>query len=148
MKRTILIVALIMIAGITAVAMSSNFNFTPERISPQDRIVMENLEITDNTLALSINGALIVAVSDTNSMDPVLDEDSLLVVTPADSESGIAEGDIIIFHREEKLIVHRVISVGTDENGWFAITKGDNNLIDDGKIRGDKVMGVVVGILY
>jgi hypothetical protein len=46
-------------------------------------------------------------------------------------------------------IVHRVIEIGNDEDGWYAITKGDNNPTPDPwKIRFEWVRRITVAVIY
>ena len=47
------------------------------------------------------------------------------------------------------LIIHRITSIGYDNDGWFCNTKGDNNAVTDPEqIRFSQVNGVVVAIIY
>ena len=47
------------------------------------------------------------------------------------------------------MIIHRVIETGYDEQGWFAVTKGDNlKEKDPEKVRFNQIVGLVVGVLY
>ena len=88
-------------------------------------------------------------IKDTHSMEPVLNKDSISLEISPDSISDIKIGDIISFSRNSKTIIHRVIETKTDNQGWYAITKGDNNKdMDNFKVRFKQIKGVVVGILY
>jgi len=110
-----------------------------EQASPQDRV----------PYGLTIPGSVEIRIADTNSMDPVLDaEDTALGIT-VDSPDNIYVGDIITYRDGGgNLIIHRVIQIGEDGGGWFAITKGDNNDFQDPPIRWSQVDRVVVGVLY
>ena len=46
------------------------------------------------------------------------------------------------------LIVHRVVEKGIDEQGVYFITKGDNNNIDDCKIRFKDIDTVLIAVIY
>ena len=38
---------------------------------------------------------------------------------------------------------------GFDNEGWYAITKGDNNVVEDNwKVRFEQIEGIVIGIIY
>ncbi len=64
-------------------------------------------------------------------------------------QSDIHVGDIIMFCRADNFCAtHRVVELGVDASGWFAITQGDNNNIADGKVRYDEIGAKVVGVLY
>lgn len=44
--------------------------------------------------------------------------------------------------------MHRVVEIGEDEQGWFAITKGDNNEeVDPGKRRFQDIKRITVGVI-
>jgi uncharacterized protein (UPF0248 family) len=46
-------------------------------------------------------------------------------------------------------IIHRVVKIGQDSEGWYAILKGDNlSQEDPEKVRFDQVQRVVVAIIY
>lgn len=61
----------------------------------------------------------------------------------------IRVGDIISFSFNGKIVSHRVISIGEDSQGWYAITQGDNNP-DPGPllVRFEQIDRVLVAILY
>ena len=45
--------------------------------------------------------------------------------------------------------VHRIIFIGHDFNGWFAITKGDTSPLPDfSMVREENVVGVMIAIIY
>ena len=66
---------------------------------------------------------------------PTLHDGDLIVlqgVNPEQIKVGLHDGDIIVFDRRGTLVVHRAIANGTDDNGAYFITKGDNpNLSPD-----------------
>ena len=45
-------------------------------------------------------------------------------------------------------IVRGVVEKGTDANGLFFVTKGDNSLADDGKIRFEEIERVLIALVY
>ena len=49
--------------------------------------------------------------------------------------------EIIVFKKRDRLIAHRIVYVSPDKN--FFITKGDNNLSADGKVKKEKILGKV-----
>jgi len=85
-------------------------------------------------------------VLNTNSMDPVMDEDSIVISKKIKSLAEIKEGDIISFREPEgNIIIHRVYK----KYDTYVVTKGDNNLSPDPyKITFSMMIDVVVGILY
>ena len=62
----------------------------------------------------------------TGSMEPALLTDSIAIVKKCDI-SDVQKDDIIVFQKEDKLIVHRVM----DKEDGYVKTKGDNNKIYD-----------------
>jgi len=59
-------------------------------------------------------------------------------------------GDIIVYSnlRQQTPIIHRIVEKGEDEEGAYFVTKGDNSLVDDGKVRFSEVEHVLVGLVY
>ena len=89
--------------------------------------------------------------TDTHSMEPTLGSKTTgLEIVPA-SNDEIKAGDIISYKsaQSDDVIIHRVIKTDYDSNGWYAITKGDNNNDNDPeKIRFAQVKRILVGLLY
>ena len=77
----------------------------------------------------------------TESMEPAIDKDSIVVIKKYDIDS-IKENDIICFKYGDNDIIHRVISI--DKNKEIQ-TKGDNNKRnDDILVSSDMLVGVVI----
>jgi hypothetical protein len=126
-----------------------SFTQTTDLPSPKARVPIDDILINPQNIIITIPDIQYGIVAASKSMDPLLDEnDVLLEIDPSD-ESEINTGDIIIYERGSERIVHRVIDISHDNAGWYAITKGDNNLWPDKeKVRFDNILGVVVGIIY
>ncbi len=119
--------------------------------APKDRITEDQIRMSDGTIVIKLAGATIGKLEDTGSMKPLLDANSNTLMIKPERAEDIKEGDIIAYHSEEAagLVVHRVVKRGIDENGWFAIAKGDNSKANDTqKVRFSQIKYVVVGILY
>ncbi len=125
---------------------------TVEKKSPHNRI--ENVQGGVNCGDLFYGGVFVpgnfslATYIDTNSMDPILDEEATGIEMFPESEGDLFVGDIISYVDGVELIAHRIIEKGVDENGTYFITKGDNNAYVDGRIRFSQVRGVLVGVLY
>ena len=122
-----------------------------ERNSPMDRISEDQINVYDDKVVLDLQGATWATYADTNSMDPLFDTGANGIELPPKSAEDLRVGDVISFKdtSNEGLIVHRIIQIGEDEQGWFALTRGDNNLTTDPfKVRFKNIHGVLVGILY
>ena len=97
---------------------------------------------------IQVPGTKEIRIADTNSMDPVIDSGNVALGETVASPEQLGVGDIITYWDDETLIIHRLISQGMDQQGWWGITKGDNNEIADEPIRFEQIDSVVVGILY
>lgn len=132
------------------------FSFSPvfvskEIESPSNHIKEEQIHIYSDKVILDIPNAKWASFTDTNSMDPLLDETSNSIELSPKQPSDINEGDIISYHSKitGSIIVHRVIDISTDNKGVYYIVKGDNNPIrDPEKIRFEQIHGVLVGVIY
>lgn len=85
------------------------------------------------------------------SMYPTLWGDSFQVYVRPENNSEIEDGDIIVYNPPDKDygIVHRVIKVSEDDEGWYVYTKGDNNIARDPyRIRYDWIEGLLIGVTY
>jgi len=121
-----------------------------ERTSPRDRIPESDIEMRADGVFIHINDPQWAVLADTNSMDPLFDIESHLIQKLVSSPDEIQVGDIVSYNAPMGFsIVHRVIEIGNDEEGWYAILKGDNNPTPDPwKVRFDMVRRVTVGIIY
>lgn len=122
-----------------------------ERASPADRISQNNIHVLGDKVIFDVNDPEWAMFTDTNSMDPVFDAGANAIEIIPKSESEIEVGDIVSYKSEyaDGTIIHRVAAIGQDENGWYAVMKGDNNAnADPGKIRFNQIQRVVVAIIY
>lgn len=131
-----------------------------EKLAPSDYIKQEEILIgtkaenlwteTEYYILIPLNQKPFVSkFIGTGSMKPTFDENANAIEIKPQSPKEIHEGDIISYKNNiNELIVHRVITTGYDENGWYATTKGDNNAIDDGKIRFQQINGKIIILLY
>jgi hypothetical protein len=121
---------------------------SPELLSPADRITEKQIEIRKDRIIIHINDSQLSRYGNTNSMDPLLDEDSNGIEIVPKREDDIKVGDIVTYEQDGLLIVHRVIEIGEDEYGKYFIVKGDNNKEADAKIRFNQIRYITIGILY
>ncbi len=123
----------------------------PEKHSPQNWISEDNIHVYDNRVVIDIENPKWAKFTDTNSMDPAIDIGSNTIRIMPDDVEKIAVGDIISYESEKfgGIIIHRVVETGHDEEGWYAIAKGDNMpATDPVKVRKENVKGVAVAIIY
>ena len=116
---------------------------------PFERISEKDISLTKEGVLIKINNPLFARFKDTKSMIPVLNQDSKAIQISPQSERDIRVGDIISFDLDDVTIIHRVIEVGEDEFGWYAVTKGDNALNPDKeKVRFSQIRKLLVVIVY
>lgn len=154
MEKIIILLIGIIVGGLifpfigNANNLESPFGLTLEKASPSDWISENQIEIKHDMIIIRVENAKISRYADTNSMDPVIDRGSNGIEIIAESPEQINIGDIITYEKNGNLIVHRVIQIGNDEKGWYCITKGDNNVSSDGKIRFEDIRYITIGIIY
>jgi len=137
-------------APLTPVAQSFQLSGPIERDSPADWIKESQIEMRKDGVFIKLNNPQWAIIANTNSMDPVFDETSHLIQVFPTSAADVHVGDIASYDSPLGFsIVHRVIETGEDEDGWYAIFKGDNNpQPDPWKVRFDMVTRVTVMIVY
>lgn len=120
-----------------------------ERMSPFDHVKESQIHVYKDNIVIDIEDAFWARFADTNSMDPIIDSSSNSIEIKPLDEKQIHVGDMISYKFGDDLIIHRVVYIGEDADGWYALTKGDNlTEIDPLKIRFDMVKGIVVGVIY
>lgn len=148
------ILLMILVVGIGLFIFIAKPNFTGFSVlnnnlfSPGDFVKDGNIEASKDKITINIEGLMLSRYYNSESMLPVFGVNSTGIEIIPKSEEQINVGDIITFEKGGKLIAHRVIEKGADDKGIFFITKGDNNNLDDGKIRFEHIKGILVGILY
>jgi len=122
-----------------------------EQPSPYDWVKENKIIVEKNKVTINIDNAQWSKFTDTNSMDPVIDQGANAIQIVPDNVAQIHVGDIVSYDSKyaKGTIIHRVIEVGYDAEGWYCIMKGDNNPNNDpGKIRFSQIKRVVVAIIY
>jgi len=116
---------------------------------PVIRVNESDMNAYKGGINIAINYTRIARIADTGSMLPTLVGDAHTIEMTPKSPGSLRVGDIISFISTEGLIIHRIKIVGIDDLGWYAITKGDNNLNNDpNKVRFSDISGVVAGVIY
>lgn len=144
---TILLVLPSNITGF-ATGIEKPLGMTGEVVSPADRITEKQIEIQKDRIIIYVNDPRLSRYANTNSMDPLLDKNTNGIEIVPESEEDIYVGDIVTYEQDGLLVVHRVMSIGNDEQGEYYITKGDNNQKADAKIRFEQIKYITIGILY
>ncbi|MBT3398179.1 S26 family signal peptidase [archaeon] len=116
--------------------------------APSDYVGSDDVFIRGNEVVLRIPDASLSRYAPTGSMRPVLDVGTTGVRIIPQGEDEISVGDIVTFQRGFDLIVHRVIEKGTDSEGIYFVTKGDNSDMADGKIRFEDIRYKTIALIY
>ena len=130
------------------------FTFTlksPELESPSDHIQENQIKVYQDRIEIDLENAMWARFTDTNSMDPLFDAEANTIEIQPEKPLDINVGDIISYtpRNSDSLIVHRVVEIGYDNKGWYAVAKGDNLAQPDPeKIRFEQVHGILVAIIY
>jgi hypothetical protein len=125
--------------------------FSNDKLSPSDIIPEEKIHVYRDKIIIEVDDPEWAKFADTKSMDPVFDKGANALQIVPKSHDQIKTGDIISFTTDYQsgVVIHRVIEIGTDEEGWYAITKGDNNPYKDpGKVRFKDIKKLLFGIIY
>ena len=119
--------------------------------NPGDRISDRQIRVWNNRVVIDVNDLYWLDMLESNSMDPLLDEGTTVLGVRPGSATDREPGDIIVFRSDkyQNNVVHRVVEVRYDNDGYYYITKGDNNPdVDPFHVRFKDVVVVVVGVLY
>lgn len=122
-----------------------------EKASPYDRITEGSIKVDKEKVTINVQNAEWSRFTDTNSMDPLIDEGTNAIQVVPKTEAEIHVGDIVSYKSDyaDGIIIHRVIEIGYDDSGWYCLMKGDNNSrVDPGKVRFSQIKRVVVAIIY
>ena len=120
-------------------------------LAPGDRIAEDDISVYPQRAVIDVKQGSLGILKATGSMAPTFDQSSHLLQIVPTSADELTVGDIIAYATPDEitLTVHRIAALGKDEQGWFAITKGDHYSIKDpNPVRFAAVKYVVVGILY
>ncbi|MBW2981439.1 hypothetical protein KY343_01035 [Candidatus Woesearchaeota archaeon] len=141
-------------SNLTDLQYEAPFTFTfklDELDSPSDHVKEDQIRVYQDRIEIDLEDAMWARFTDTNSMDPLFDAEANTIEIKPEKPSDINVGDIISYRPRDmdSLIVHRVVDIGNDNKGWYAVAKGDNvEQPDPDKIRFDQVNGVLVAIIY
>jgi len=123
-----------------------------ERPSPSSHVQENQINVYSDRVVLDLQNVVYAKFTNTNSMDPVLDESAHALETVPKTDEDIQEGDIVAYRNActgTGTVIHRVLKKSEDQLGTYYIVKGDNNpSADPCKVRFDDIRSVVVGIIY
>lgn len=119
--------------------------------SPYNWIKESQISVEGNQVVIKIDDAQWSRFTDTNSMDPVIDKGANAIQIVPENEAQIHVGDIVSYESDysDGIIIHRVVEVGYDKDGWYCLMKGDNNSrVDPGKVRFKQIKRITVAVIY
>jgi hypothetical protein len=117
--------------------------------SPSDWIAEDQIKVYQNRIVLNIKDATWAGFTNTNSMDPFIDDGANAIQIRPSNPEMIKAGDVISYRTGYGKIIHRVVEVGKDSRGVYYIVKGDNNRFEDPiQVRFEDIIGVVVAVIY
>ncbi|MEK6918132.1 MAG: signal peptidase I [Nanoarchaeota archaeon] len=156
MKTSLVLTVIVILLTINAVfilyvlnkGIISGFVISNGNASPSDFLNESSITADNTSVTFFIEKPSFIRYEDSGSMTPTLGVNSTGVVITPKSENWVNVGDIVTFRKNGELIVHRVIEKNYDGNGVYFVTKGDNNNIDDGKIRFQDIESVLVAVIY
>lgn len=112
-------------------------------------ITWNQIEADEHRLVINVDDALVGMTHNTGSMRPILDKNSIYIKQPVAEENNINLYDIVEYQNGNGRIIHQVIEIGRDGNGWYCRTKGINNKEADKKIvRFNQIKYRVIGVLF
>lgn len=116
--------------------------------SPSDFVNENNIAAYNDRVVIKIENPILTKYHDSGSMESFLSKTANGIEIKPMSESEISVGDVITYEKNDLLIVHRVIEIGKDEYGTYFITRGDNNNVNDAKVRFSQIKSILVGVIY
>jgi signal peptidase I len=78
-------------------------------------------------------------------MVPAIHPGDILSIQPVDPKE-VSLGDIVVYAREQVLVVHRIVETSTSSNEPCLVTRGDRLLRDDTPILPGELLGRVASI--
>lgn len=120
-----------------------------ERASPQDWISESDIRVYNDKVEISLQEAKWAKFADTNSMDPVFDKGANAIQIVPQRAQDLEVGDIITYDYNGRKIIHRIVDIQQDSQGYYFTVKGDNNNAPDPvQVRFEDIERVVVAIIY
>ncbi len=123
--------------------------------SPRVKIEPQEINYDPNTEVLTISNVKsplwVTTVRDSNSMEPLVDIGHIVVLSQNPKYlDDLNVGDIIVWKRADGVdVIHSIIEINQDEDGWYCRTQGLNiPQPDQEKIRKDKVKWVALLVVW
>lgn len=88
-----------------------------------------------------------IAAVGSGSMEPTINTGDAILVKKLDKDEikNLNIGDILVYKKHQKMVVHRIVTIITDGNGRLFVTKGDhNNGSDNYVVSEEEIVGITV----
>jgi signal peptidase I len=113
------------------------------------RIPTQDIIVTDKLVTIKKSNLTWAVFSNSSSMLPTLNHNTKAIEIKPNSISDLYIGDIISYSLNDEIIIHRIVNIGYDASGFYAVTKGDNNILaDPNKVRFHQIQGIVIALIY
>ncbi len=121
-----------------------------EVYAPGNHLGPDRIQVFEDRVILDVPDVVWASFKDTGSMKPFFDHGAHALQYRPRVSSDISVGDIVTFENDQGIIVvHRVVHKGSDAQGIYFITQGDNNRVSDpGRLRFDDIRTVLFAIIY
>lgn len=128
-------------------------SFPTLKIAPSSTLSIESSLRLSRQIQLLTNNTEIVRITNTKSMVPTLDSNTLVIIEKITFFETLKIGDIIVYKVDDpnsiiynELILHRIYSIDNQNKTLF--TKGDNNDLCDPEIKFSQIYGRVFCVIY
>lgn len=128
-------------------------SFPTLKIAPSSTLSIESSLRLSRQIQLLTNNTEIVRITNTKSMVPTLDSNTLVIIEKITFFETLKIGDIIVYKVDDpnsiiynELILHRIYFI--DNENKTLITKGDNNDLCDPEVKFSQIYGRVFCIIY
>lgn len=125
--------------------------FNVDKESPFDHVKDNQVRVLQNKVEIDLKEVTWWEIKDTNSMDPVIDIGTTALSVKPRSEEALHEGDVALYDSliAKTVIIHRIITIAADQEGWYSKFKGDNlEQPDPENVRFLQIKGVLIGVIY
>lgn len=121
--------------------------------SPRDIIPQKDIKYIPSKGKIEISNISpsiwLTTVQDTNSMDGVMDYGHTCLLTDNFDPRDLEVGDVVVYRAGSGQLIHRIVEIGTDEEGRYYRMKGDNcYAIDPYLVRGKHIVWLLLGVIY
>ena len=77
-----------------------------------------------------------------NSMEPIIERGDAVIIEKIKNYDILKEGNIIIYKKENKLVIHRIEEIKKENDKYYFITKGDaNKTVDNWTVKEEEIIG-------